>query len=458
MTGDETSTTSTEVKPTSTAPNFTKLHTKLGTNSLVKSTLATIPSLTGADNYVNWSDRVTNVFNYCGIDKIHTGDWKAPAVTSGDADSQANADDWKALDAWISLHLNLSEQVRSQVRQLKTSNAKWEELKKLFKPTSKTNITLHLTSTVNVRYDEATKFEDFVASKREHNRLLGELGGDSLPDPYIAIVIRSGLPDHLKQSVAHFPDDRISADELVNVIRTREQESEIGTMQSSPSDIALLGRQHKSGKTKKHPSDSCKTPGCPRPNTHPTSNCWAPGGPKHDPNRKRNAKRKGKEKAHKAEDDDDEDEDDTTTGMNINIDRSYLIQQSQYPLLYVSPPDSSTSSLLSQAYLAKGPTPIIIDSGTTSHIHTEHADFDFIDKDDTSNITGFGDGATSSSGRGTAVIWSKSLAKAALASTALNSRKLSTYPPRMSLSSPFRSSTKLDVESNLSTANAPSLT
>ena len=182
----------TETTPTNSGtPNFTKIHTKLGTNSLVKSTLATIPRLTGTDNYVNWSDHIVNVFDYCGIDKILTGDWKLPSVTTGDADSLANAEDWKALDAWISLHLNLSDQIRSQVRQQKTSNAKWEELKKLFKPTSKTSITLHLTSIVNIRYDETTKFEDFVASKREHNRLLGELGGDSLPDVNWALFLTS---------------------------------------------------------------------------------------------------------------------------------------------------------------------------------------------------------------------------------------------------------------------------
>jgi len=178
---------------TSTPPDYAKLHLTLGTNSLAKSAMSTIPKLNGNEDYINWSDQLIAVLNYCGIEKIITGEWAQPAVTQGDKDSETNAREWKHLDAWISLHLNLSDTVRSQVRHLTTSHAKWAELKKRFKPASATSITLHLTSIVNIRYDESTKFEDFVATKCEHNRLLGELGGNSLPDSYIAILIRSSL-------------------------------------------------------------------------------------------------------------------------------------------------------------------------------------------------------------------------------------------------------------------------
>jgi len=221
-------------------------------------------------------------------------------------------------------------------------------------------------------------------NKCEHNRLLRELGGKSLPDSYIAILICSGLPEHLKQSIAHIPDNTITTDQIVNIIRSRQQESMINTMQASPSDNALLG--HHKSKQKKHNFQPCKTPGCPRPSTHPTQNCWAPGGPKHNPNRQRKLNRRNKEWAHKADDDDDDD-DSSTTSMNIHIDRSF-IAKSDSDLLYVSPPETSTSSNASQAYIAKGPTPIIIDSGTTSHIHNEWSDFNSLDKDDINNITG----------------------------------------------------------------------
>jgi len=366
-------------------PDYGKLHKALGANSLVKSAITTIPKLTGNEDYTNWSDHVVAVLKYCGIEKILTGDWAQPPVTTNDVDSEYNAAEWTALDSWIALHLNLSDAVRSQVRHLVTSHAKWAELKKLFKPTSATSITLHLTSIVNVRFDESMKFEDFVASKCEHNRLLGELGGKSLPDSYIAILIRSGLPEHLKQTVAHIPDDTITTDQIVNIIRSRQQESMINTMQASPSDTALLGHHNKS-KQKKRDFQPCKTPGCPRPSTHPTQNCWAPGGPKHDPNRQRKSNRRNKERAHKADEDDDDDDDGSTTSMNIHIDRSF-ITKSDSNLLYVSPPEWSTSSSASQAYLAKGSAPIIIDSGTTSHIHNERLDFSSLDKDDTNNIT-----------------------------------------------------------------------
>ena len=202
-------------------PDYLKIHSALGKNALVKSAMVTIPKLTGNEDYINWSDQLIGVLNYCGIDKIVTGEWAQPAVIKGNTDSETNAQEWKHLDAWISLHLNLSDAIRSQVRHLTSSHAKWMELKKRFKLTSATSITLHLTSIVNIRYDESVKFEDFMASKCEHNRLLGELGGQSLPDSYVAILIRSSLPEHLKQTVAHIPDDTITTDQLVNIIRCR---------------------------------------------------------------------------------------------------------------------------------------------------------------------------------------------------------------------------------------------
>ena len=157
--------------------------------------------------------------------------------------------------------------------------------------------------------------------------------------------------------------------------------SVIQTMQASSSDTALFGRQNKQKKRNLQP---CQTPGCPKPGTHPTTNCWAPGGPKHDPNRQRKQVKRGKDRSHKVDDDDEEDDDRSTTSMNIHIDRSFVAKQSDSGLLYVSPPESLTRS---QAYLAKGPTQIIINSGTTSHIHNKRSDFTFIDKDDTNNIT-----------------------------------------------------------------------
>ena len=150
----------------------------------------------------------------------------------------------------------------------------------------------------------------------------------------------------------------------------------------------------------------CKITGCPKLKTYPTEQCWAPGGPKHDPNHQR-LNRRGKDKVHKVDEDDDDNEDDGVTSFKICFDRSFVARESDSDLLYVSSTDSSTSAPESQAYLAKKPSPIIIDSGTTSHIHNEHSDFDFLDADDMNNITGFGDRSIASSGRSTATFWMK---------------------------------------------------
>ena len=336
---------------TAKGPSFSKLHIALGSNSLIKSAITTIPKLTGNENYINWSDQVIAAFRYCGIEKILTGEWKKPEIITGDTDTEKEANEWGSLDAWIALHLNLSDGVRSQVRHLATSFAKWEELQRLFKPVSLTSITLHLTSIVNICYDESTKFEDFVATKCEHNWMFSELGGMSLLDSYIAIFIHSGLPDHLKQTITHIPDNTITTDQIINIICSRQQESLIQMMQSSPSsESALLGRQGKNAK--KRDFQPCKIPGCPRPDTHPTKNCWVPGGLKHDPNRQRKSNLRGKERANKVDDDED-DEDNGNSSMNIHINRSFVVKKSDSSLLY------------------SARTPIIIDSGTMSHILTK---------------------------------------------------------------------------------------
>ena len=109
-------------------PNYSKLHVALGSNSLVKSAVMTIPKLVGNKNYINWSDQVVATFCYCGVKKILTGEWGKPEVKSQDPNSKKEANKWGSLNTWIALHLNLSDSVRSQVCHLTTSFAKWEEL------------------------------------------------------------------------------------------------------------------------------------------------------------------------------------------------------------------------------------------------------------------------------------------------------------------------------------------
>ena len=262
-------------------------------------------------------------------------------------------------------------------------------MKKLFKPTSTTSITLHLTLIVNVCFDESTKFKDFVASKCKHNCLLREVGGQSLLDSYIAIFIHSGLPDHLKQYVAHILDNTITAGQLVDIIHSHQQESIIQTMQSSLSDVMLFSKPNKPKKKQEH--EPCCTPGCPRPTMHTTNNCWVPGSLKHDPNCQRKMNRRNKERANEVDDDNDDKDNGSSTSMKIHIDRSFIAKQSDSELLYVSSTELLTSVNAPHAYLTKGATPIIINSGTTSHIHNTWLDFDFLGMDDMNNITSFGD-------------------------------------------------------------------
>ena len=97
-----------------------------------------------------------------------------------------------------------------------------------------------------------------MASKCKHNQMIGELGSQSLLDSHIAILICCRLPEHLRQQVTHLMDNAITTDQLVKIIYSYQQQSEIQTMQASTSDTALYGCQNKS--KKKHNLQPCKTP------------------------------------------------------------------------------------------------------------------------------------------------------------------------------------------------------
>ena len=203
---------------TSKPPDYTKVLSALGSSQLVKSSFVNVPQLSGVDNYTIWAGQLLDVMELAGVAKILTGDWMKPAVSDSDADSTTNAQSWNTIDKWISLNLTLTPDVRGQVLHIPTSHEKWTKLKEMFKPASSTSIALHLISIINCTYDESTSFDTFVAEKHNHNRKLGELGGTMLPDNYIAILIRAGLPDNLRQTVAHLPDDKISTQEIINII------------------------------------------------------------------------------------------------------------------------------------------------------------------------------------------------------------------------------------------------
>ena len=83
-------------------PDYVELVKSLSANGLVKPSLNKIPDLTGDKNYLVWADRLVNVLNLCGIDKILTGEWTKPTITT-DKGSAQNAASWNMLDKWISI-------------------------------------------------------------------------------------------------------------------------------------------------------------------------------------------------------------------------------------------------------------------------------------------------------------------------------------------------------------------
>jgi hypothetical protein len=132
-------------------PDYAAIHKHLGASSLLKGAITTIPMLTGNENYMNWLCKLTNVMKYCSIRGILLSEWTEPEVTAGDVDAKSNTRHWQALNAWVTMHVNLSKAIFSQVQHCTMSNKMWLELKKRFMPTSTTSLTLHFLSILHAQ-------------------------------------------------------------------------------------------------------------------------------------------------------------------------------------------------------------------------------------------------------------------------------------------------------------------
>lgn len=133
---------------------------------------------------------------------------------------------------------------------------------------------------------------------------------------------------------------------------------------------------------------------------HDTKSCWARGGAKEGQgprSKKKSGRKKGKEKAHNIDEEGDED-------SHVVFEKCLMSTFSTYSQREGSLSTSLQHSLNDEdlAYSADTDhcSSTIIDSGTSSHIHSIRSDFISCSTSATGNINGFGDGKKKIEGRG----------------------------------------------------------
>ena len=130
-------------------------------------------------------------------------------------------------------------------------------------------------------------------------------------------------------------------------------------------------------------------------------------------NKKSRGKKKGKEKAHNTTDggggDSDSDNEDSHHVKFEKCLMTSMVDFSDYSLSdgkSFTSPNNPEAKAYSARTAANSPA-IIIDSGTTSHIHSDRADFKSLKSSSSGSINGFGDGSRTIQGRGEAQLYAQ---------------------------------------------------
>ncbi|KAJ3834358.1 hypothetical protein F5878DRAFT_645201, partial [Lentinula raphanica] len=184
-----------------------------------------------------------------------------------------------------------------------------------------------------------------------------------------------------------------------------EEDSDHGQSSSSTVDVesAAVLMEHAFAAQGKFYCTNCHTKG------HSRDYCRQPGGGKHTPGGGGNGKKKGKkgkEKAHLVDSRGGGDTEQSSSTNFVSLSGANVIDFSIYPASDL-PASSNPLQPISESVYPAGTTadrpPIIIDSGTTSHIHSVRSDFTFYHPAISQKVTGFGSGTMKIAGRGIAV-------------------------------------------------------
>ncbi|KAJ3479112.1 hypothetical protein NLI96_g9298 [Meripilus lineatus] len=359
--------------------------------------------LASEQDYFVWSVKMKKAFSTVGL--LEVVDGTTPKPTEDDKGDLAL---WMMKDtaAMALLFKCVSKELVVTLARCDTAHDAWMNLETELSQTGSGSIILWFRTLVrafNHGEDLATHVTNFTTAR---NHLAQ--ADFPIPEFISAAILLSTLPADPADSnsynnfVAGIKIDKktTTLSSTINLV-LEEKRRRHNASDTSNSEVALAAMERAARASGKRFCRNC------RRDNHNTANCWATGGAKAGQGPKRR-KKKGKEKANVASDGGGGDE----TANHVVFEKSLLTREVDFSD-YIDPCDESAfptitptpSQDIESAFSARSTDtpPIIIDSGTTSHIHSIRPDFRTFTPS-SGNITGFGAGKSSILGRGTACL------------------------------------------------------
>lgn len=353
-----------------------------------------MPDKLTRERYLVWRNGMQLVFEKLKILDVVLGTKARPKPAD---EKKPTDEETKAMEAWDSLDLDarllitnrVADEFIVKIEHLPTAATVWTTLANSCRVQGSLGTIYWIRRMVGMRYDETTDLQVHISAMLGCVRELSFISF-KMPDDVTAALLLNSMPDSYEPVTASLPGSNLKIDKvrarLLEEYHRRKERSA-----TAETDNALLGR----------PGAKLYCTHCKRDN-HVADDCWSRGGKKEGqgPHQKKKQKKKKGAKAHVAKDDDSEKS--TTEHSMFIAEQAYSAREVS---AYAAGCPNSTDLIISAddeaALISRlANTPIIIDSGTTSHIHPTLSDFSDLDSRDSSQISGI-NGKLASKGRGT---------------------------------------------------------
>src|ERR1700683_5387855 len=372
---------------------------------------AEVDRLKNKQNYYVWSVRMKNAFETCDMWGVINGSETIPS------DDTAHAAKRRIGIKKDNLEKELITQCIKADLVIKDANAKrakesWDIFLSEFSQTSSGSIMLwfrRLTKRLPSGGDVSTHVMGF----QEAIRYLAN-AEFNIPGYIAAAILLSTLPSDpgdphsWNQHIAGVKIDKDTttlSSVVTGILEEKRRLTEDDKTDAQKQESALATLQQNA---RKHGVLFCRNH---QMEGHDTSECRGVGTSKkkqRPPKKKWTGNKKGKEKAHNTIDggggDSDSDNEDSHHVKFEQCLTTSMVNFSDYSLCdgnSLTSPNNPKARAYSTRTAASSPT-IIIDSGTTSHIHSNHRDFTSLNSSSSGSINGFREGSRSIDGRGEA--------------------------------------------------------
>lgn len=350
--------------------------------------------LVNEDNYLVWAARMKLGFKAAKLMDVVDGTDPKPS-TSGDT---KEIELWEKKDfaAQAMIMGCVTNELVIKISEAKTAKDAWDSFATEFGQTGSGSLMLWIKQLVRPMAPGDDVSEHVSAYQKAARHLT--IAGFEIPEAIAAGILLSTLPSN--------PDDPASWNHFVSSIKIDQKLTTMSAVvnaileekrrltsttnsDSRTQESALAALEASARKSGKKFCRNCRREG------HEVPECWAPGGGKAGKGPKRKAKGKKKEKANEVTEPGGGDED----SNHVIYEKSFMAAEAEFSLYSGSELSQETHQdpklVEDQSYRirsANGPPPVIIDSGTSSHIHSIPSDFVTSNPNASGDIRGFGGG------------------------------------------------------------------